>query len=119
MSNTVLIHGPQGCGKIRNAQALAAHFGCSQVVDDWNGRWPWRSGSARAVRRMRRCNPWCAPVVMNMVGEISNSIRMGRAARFPVSLHLLSGKFEPAVALAAAGSLFFAGQGAAGLTVSR
>lgn len=43
---------------------------------------------------------------MNMVGEISNSIRMGRAARFPVSLHLLSGKFELAVALAAAGSLF-------------
>jgi len=47
---------------------------------------------------------------MNMVGEISNSIRMGRAARFPVSLHLLSGKFEPAVALAAAGSLFLQGK---------
>lgn len=35
---TILIHGPQGCGKARNAQALAAHFGCSKVVDDWNGR---------------------------------------------------------------------------------
>ena len=35
MSNTVLIHGPQGCGKTRNAQALAEHFGCSKVVDDW------------------------------------------------------------------------------------
>jgi MoxR-like ATPase len=35
---TILIHGPQGCGKTRNAQALAAHFGCSKVVDDWNGR---------------------------------------------------------------------------------
>ena len=29
---------------------------------------------------------------------------------FPVSLHLLSGKFEPAVALAAAGSLFLQGK---------
>lgn len=38
MSNTVVIHGPKGCGKTRNAQALAAHFGCSSVVDDWNGR---------------------------------------------------------------------------------
>ena len=47
---------------------------------------------------------------MNMVSEISNSIRMGHAARFPVSLHLLSGKFEPAVALAAAGSLFLQGK---------
>lgn len=47
---------------------------------------------------------------MNMVCEISNSIRMGRAARFPLSLHLLSGKFEPAVAVAAAGSLFLQGK---------
>lgn len=38
MSNTVVIHGPQGCGKARNAQALAAHFGCTRIVDDWNGR---------------------------------------------------------------------------------
>lgn len=29
---------------------------------------------------------------------------------FPVSLHLLSGKFEPAVALAATGSLFSQGK---------
>lgn len=38
MSNTVVIHGPQGCGKTRNAQALAAHFGCTRIIDDWNGR---------------------------------------------------------------------------------
>ena len=30
--------------------------------------------------------------------------------RIPVSLHLLSGKFEPAVARAAAGSLFLQGK---------
>lgn len=38
MFSTVVIHGPQGCGKTRNAQALAAHFGCSRIVDDWNGQ---------------------------------------------------------------------------------
>lgn len=38
MSATVVIHGPQGCGKTRNAQALAAHFGCARIVDGWNGR---------------------------------------------------------------------------------
>ena len=45
MSNTVVIHGPQGCGKTRNAQALAAHFGCSRVVDDWNGQSKIEEGS--------------------------------------------------------------------------
>ena len=64
MSNTVLIHGPQGCGKTRNAQALAAHFGCSRIVDDWNGQSKieegslvltshdgWKSSALPAVRR--------------------------------------------------------------------
>lgn len=37
MSHTVVIHGPQGSGKTRSAQALAAHFNCSRIVDDWNG----------------------------------------------------------------------------------
>ena len=54
MSNTVLIHGPQGCGKTRNAQALAAHFGCSQVVDDWNGRDPIAPGSLV----LTNCEEW-------------------------------------------------------------
>ena len=51
MSNTVLIHGPQACGKTRNAQALAAHFGCSSVVDDWNGRDPIAAGSLVLTNR--------------------------------------------------------------------
>ncbi|HRO60252.1 MAG TPA: hypothetical protein PK177_13975 [Burkholderiaceae bacterium] len=32
-----MIYGPQGCGKTRNAAALAQHFGCEKVVDDWDG----------------------------------------------------------------------------------
>lgn len=34
---TVIIHGPQSCGKTKHAAALAAHFGCSEVVDNWCG----------------------------------------------------------------------------------
>jgi hypothetical protein len=37
MCATVVIHGPQGCGKTRRAQALARHFGCERIVDDWDG----------------------------------------------------------------------------------
>lgn len=33
----IIIHGPQGCGKTTYAQALAEHFGCSSIQDDWNG----------------------------------------------------------------------------------
>lgn len=32
---TVVIYGPEGCGKSRHAAALAAHYGKSTVVDDW------------------------------------------------------------------------------------
>jgi MoxR-like ATPase len=45
MSNTIVIHGPQGCGKTRNAKKLAAHFGCARIVDDWNGRDRVEAGS--------------------------------------------------------------------------
>lgn len=33
---SVVVFGPQGCGKTRNAEALAAHFGLRFVVDDWD-----------------------------------------------------------------------------------
>lgn len=68
MSDTVLIHGPQGCGKTRNAAALAAHFGCSHIVDDWNGRDQVAPGAlvltnvddwkARALPKTRRVVPF-------------------------------------------------------------
>ena len=31
----VIVCGPQGCGKTRQAEALRAHFGMSRVQDDW------------------------------------------------------------------------------------
>ena len=33
---TIVVFGPQGCGKTRNAEALAAHFGLRFIVDDWS-----------------------------------------------------------------------------------
>lgn len=31
-----LVHGPQGCGKTSNAQAIAAALGLTEIVDDWH-----------------------------------------------------------------------------------
>ena len=35
-----IIHAPQGRGKTRNAAALANFFGCTAIIDDWNGCTP-------------------------------------------------------------------------------
>ncbi len=31
---SVIIYGPQGCGKTSNAEALAKHFGLNHIIDD-------------------------------------------------------------------------------------
>jgi tRNA A37 N6-isopentenylltransferase MiaA len=33
--NTVIVSGPQGCGKTRHAAMLAKLYGCQSIVDDW------------------------------------------------------------------------------------
>lgn len=33
----LIVYGPQGCGKTRNAEALRKAFGAKRIVDDW---WP-------------------------------------------------------------------------------
>lgn len=35
MAKSILIVGPQGCGKTLHAEALRQHFGCTLVHDDW------------------------------------------------------------------------------------
>lgn len=37
MENTLIVTGPQGCGKTWHAAELMRRFGCSRVVDEW---WP-------------------------------------------------------------------------------
>lgn len=31
----IIVTGPQGCGKTRNAARLQDRYGCSEIVDDW------------------------------------------------------------------------------------
>lgn len=33
MKDSIVIFGPQGCGKTRNAKKLASYFGLTQIVD--------------------------------------------------------------------------------------
>ncbi len=35
MNTSIIIYGPQGCGKTRHSKALAQHFGLSQISDDF------------------------------------------------------------------------------------
>ncbi len=37
MNRSVVIYGPQRCGKTSNAQELRTHFGLREVLDDWDG----------------------------------------------------------------------------------
>lgn len=37
---SIIIYGPQGCGKIRNAEKLRKIFGMSEVVDDGHDPYP-------------------------------------------------------------------------------
>lgn len=34
MNESIVVYGPQGCGKTTAAQALATHFGLHTIVDD-------------------------------------------------------------------------------------
>ena len=37
---TVIVHGPQGCGKTRHKAEFKRAFRCTSVVDDWNSADP-------------------------------------------------------------------------------
>lgn len=37
-ARVVIVHGPRGSGKTRNAEALRELVGADRVVDDWDGR---------------------------------------------------------------------------------
>ncbi len=38
IKKSVVVFGPQGCGKTRNAEALRVHYGLAHVPDNWNSR---------------------------------------------------------------------------------
>lgn len=35
---SIIVHGPQGCGKTLNAEALRVHYGMTTVLDGWTSR---------------------------------------------------------------------------------
>lgn len=45
-SGSVIVYGPQGCGKTRNASRIASHFGLNRIVD---GCWDERSPMPKAA----------------------------------------------------------------------
>ena len=42
---TVIVYGPQGCGKTSSADALKKRFGCHRVIDEWDGKTPLPEGA--------------------------------------------------------------------------
>lgn len=37
MNKSVIVYGPQGCGKGKHAARIAKHFGLARVVEEWDG----------------------------------------------------------------------------------
>lgn len=48
---TIVIHGPQGCGKTTNAEVLMMYHGCARVQDDWDGEAPLQPGTLALTNR--------------------------------------------------------------------
>ncbi len=44
MSKPLIIVGPQESGKTKNAASFLQVFGCSRLVDDWDGKAPLKPG---------------------------------------------------------------------------
>jgi hypothetical protein len=42
---TAILSMPQGSGKTRICEQLAARLGCATVIDEWHPRWPMREGA--------------------------------------------------------------------------
>ena len=55
---TVVIIAPQGAGKSRHAETLRAMFGCTSIVDEWDGVTPLPPG-ALALTNTQIAEPAC------------------------------------------------------------
>lgn len=42
--NITIIHGPQASGKSRRAQEFMRLYGCTRLVEEWDGKQPLRDG---------------------------------------------------------------------------
>lgn len=55
---SVLITGPEGCGKTLHAEALRQHFNCATIVDDWTPK----DGIVPGALLLTRATPGGAPL---------------------------------------------------------
>lgn len=40
----VILHGPQATGKTRRGEQLKRHYGCHNIIDEWDGRAKLKDG---------------------------------------------------------------------------
>lgn len=59
---TVYVCAPQGAGKTRHAKALQAMFGCTSIVDEWDGESPVPAGALVLSNVMPAGEPVCEAV---------------------------------------------------------
>lgn len=38
MTPAIIVYGPPGCGKSTHAPTFARRYGCTRIIDEWDGR---------------------------------------------------------------------------------
>lgn len=74
----IIVHGPQGCGKTRSAEALKAHFGVSRVVDGWAPGDPVEADTLYLTNVPLVDEEGCGPVVLVKHAETGASEPVSR-----------------------------------------
>lgn len=82
---TVIVYGEMRCGKTLNANAIARHFGCDAIVDDFN---PRHHALLHGALHLTNCPPKDAAhyddeVVIVAYEKIPHSVRQRTSARDP------------------------------------
>jgi hypothetical protein len=88
MAPTFIIHGPQGDGKSQHAEDLAAHFGCSTIVDEWTTDQPVVSGALHLTQEVDQDWHWKplkrdAPNVVITIMPLHRALQLMRAGLQP------------------------------------
>lgn len=71
---SVIIYGPQGCGKTRNAEALRKAFGCDEVVDGWEPGHPVERGNLHLTWHHRPSAPGAGRVQIMSFDEAMKQV---------------------------------------------